>query len=146
MLKLIWVNKFNNNFDAPYANCWALTMLICGGLNKPKWVEADEIEKWLALNTHGFNNKVRSGDILVMRSPFAYDRNNCIIHTAIYMGEGKYWHKPGSDVGQYATLKDVQKIYRNANIVYHVRLNYAQDVETAKKIDKQVSSLLKKAA
>ena len=146
MLKLKWIRKFDNNFDPPYANCWALTMLIYGGLKAPKWVTADEIEQWLADNTVDAIGEPRSGDILVMRSKYNYSRENCIEHTAIYMGNGDYWHKPGNDVGQYTTLAFMQRLYAGATIQYHVRVKTAQDMDTAQKINEQIKALVNKAA
>jgi hypothetical protein len=146
MLKLNWIKVFNNNFDAPLANCWALTMLIWGALDMPKWAAPEEIEEWLFLNTHEAIGKPRPGDVLVMRSPFNYGRPNCIEHTAVYMGNGDFWHKPGIDVGQWTTLADMKKIYKNATILYYVRVNNMQDANVAKNIDEQISSLLRDAA
>lgn len=146
MLKLVWIKRFDNNHDAPYANCWALTMLICGGIRRPTWAHVDQVEEWLEDKTHDIDDAPRAGDIFIMRSRFARGRDRCMEHTAVYMGNGIYWHKPGADVGQYTTMADMQEQYPEATICYHVRLNNAKDVDTAKKIDRQIKSLLKDAA
>lgn len=146
VLKLDWIDKFNNNFDPPYANCWALTMMICGALDEPKWARLEEVEQWLATCTHAYEGEPRPGDIFVMRSHRNHGRIHCIEHTAMYLGNGTYWHKPGSDVGQYTTLEQMQYIYHDAPITEYVRLNSAKDIDIAQKIDRQISSLLKDAA
>lgn len=86
-------------------NCWGATLFTLGARRKLEWVECREMENWLMENTRPIHRPRKQGDILVVER---YD----LEHTAVYIGDGKYFHKRGPNTAEITDLAGVRRIYK----------------------------------
>lgn len=92
-------------------NCWNATLLALRFSKNVEYTECRYMEHWLANRTVGISRlyKRKIGDILVIR---ALDKE--LLHTAVYVGDGLYWHKAGYNgkVGyERASLSRILNMY-----------------------------------
>lgn len=99
-------------------NCWNATLFVLGKTNDLYWSDVDEIEKFLFGDTSVVAN-AEKGDILVLygyvNSFLTGDDNNedRILHTAIYTGNNKWFHKRGENQSEFVTEEEIADIYDN---------------------------------
>lgn len=87
-------------------NCWGATLFVLEGDDSLRWVEDDEMTDWLYDNTDPIEEPTKDGDILVLW------RYGSLWHTAVYMGEGQYFHKKGSNEAEITDISGVFGAYR----------------------------------
>lgn len=110
-------------------NCWGTTLYIQGVLDEPYWVYGKDMSDWLKSNTYYVpENEVKRGDILVMRDREDTSDQTSLVHTAVYLGDGVYFHKSGSAPAEYTSKHGVIDSY------YHTH-------HTHRRMKKQVSKV-----
>ncbi len=114
------VNKLNGT-NARGPNCWNATLLFHGVTNEIEFTTESEMKHWLESECRPIKGRcIKFGDVLVMK------RGAELIHTAVYLKHGKYWHKPGCNgsVGwEFASKKRIKDIYSEADTLYYMRPN-----------------------
>jgi hypothetical protein len=87
-------------------NCWAGTLMYFNELKTPRWIEQREMIQWMEANTKRVTRK-RKNDIIAL-----FDGGNeGLLHTAVYLGDGKVWHKKGANVAEITTIEKMLKVY-----------------------------------
>lgn len=94
-------------------NCWGTTLWTMKALGPNTFVCPETMTLWLKRNTRKIAKPV-FGDILVIW----FDKHTWggefgeLCHTAIYLGDGLYWHQEGM-YGEFrvGTLKQVLQVY-----------------------------------
>jgi len=104
-------------------NCWGTTLFILSQTDKLEWVGSTYMKPFLKNKTMPkVNQGFEKGDILVLWGN-AWHSNGVehkeLIHTAVYVGNGKFFHKKGMDESCYDTLEDVLHSYLHDN--YEIR-------------------------
>lgn len=101
----------NNNFLKKtikltnlHFNCWGATLAYFGVIKKPYWVHPMDMNLWLKTHTKPVT-KVQVNDIAVFR------RGETLIHTAIYLGKSKWWHKEGELETYTKSLREIKSLY-----------------------------------
>lgn len=87
-------------------NCWGATLYVLGDRDRLKWVDHREMDEFLVEETEPIYRPAKKGDILTVS---VWGR---LTHTAVYMGNGRYFHKRGSNSAEITNLAGVRKIYR----------------------------------
>lgn len=106
--RLYYSNSRKNRARSDY-NCWGVTQFVLGFADRLKWLDEFEMKRWLDIYTEKIYRPKKSGDILVV-----YDMLGTyywLKHTAIYLGNGKYFHKQGSCVAEITTLEGIKETY-----------------------------------
>ena len=96
-------------------NCWGATLYALGKINVLEWIDGEDMLDFSENNTIiQIKIRLRLGDILAL-----YDEDG-LIHTAIYVGAGKWWHKLGGLESIYSTKEEVLKWYPEGTF-YEIR-------------------------
>lgn len=125
LLEVRYITKLFNK--EPYkfryeerANCWNATMLFHGAVQKVRYVEEGEAEQWLANKTRlvrpnfkGECRGLRFGDILSIWSNSYL--GDYLEHTAVYIGQGKWFQKGGYRVDLPWEIVDFDTILADPN-------------------------------
>jgi hypothetical protein len=106
----------NGNF-----NCYCTSLFILGQVKELYWVDCPEITEFIHKHTIEVSNAQR-GDMLVMWEEDMcdeygdeQDEDGCIIsHTAVYLGNGRWFHKEGGSKSSFGTQQDVLDAYLHA--------------------------------
>jgi NlpC/P60 family len=99
-------------------NCWGATLFTIGAIDKLEWLECDEITEFIENETISISESaLQRGDILVL-----IDRWDEIMHTAIYLGRGKYFHKSGSNHSEITDLRSILHVYYEYEDIYFKRI------------------------
>lgn len=118
-----------------WSNCWGTTLHALGGQERLRFVDCEDMDRWLSLNTRSVV-KPAFGDVLVVRADGVarcscmterYEPKDCggldcelddwdaagtLSHTALYVGEGLYWHQIGAGgMFRLDTLEAVKLVY-----------------------------------
>ena len=94
-------------------NCWGSTVSLFETVkitdHLSAWFHVNEMEEWIDKKTKKVKKTTRPkiGDIVVFRRPDGF-----LEHTAVYIGKGKYWHKPGIQSACETTLRQMRKMYK----------------------------------
>ena len=97
-------------------NCWNATLFVLGKTGELYWSDVYEIEKFIYSETYEVSN-LRIGDILVLYGYLDdYDlseeeNQDRILHTAVYTGKNKWFHKQGANKSEFVTEEEVKDIY-----------------------------------
>lgn len=91
-----------------FCNCWGATMYVLGIWDSYWWVQREEMVPELEKLPVIAESELRPGDIVVWRSHW-------LEHTAIYVGDGKVWHKPG---GWRAAIDRIEDITEDNGYYY----------------------------
>lgn len=76
------------------SNCWATTLYSVGAIKKLRYISSGNITKWIKDNTiKRRRRKPKRGDIIVFTVGLLFKKK--IVHTAIYLGNGVYFHQRG---------------------------------------------------
>lgn len=95
-------------------NCWGATQFIAQATPTLKWVDHNTMGRWLADNYSPVRKShVREGDIVAL-----FDEDMHLIHTAYYIGGGKYVHKLGRNVARLESLNKVLASYQRETKKY----------------------------
>lgn len=87
-------------------NCWGATLFVLGVKTRLYWEDELAMDRWLEENTKELYRPRKKGDILVVKDLFGI-----LKHTAVYMGDGKYFHKRGGGIAEVTNLEGVRKVY-----------------------------------
>lgn len=100
------VRYANNRYKHPraYYNCWGATLFVLGHARILQWIECGVMRRWLEENTEPIHRPRKPGDIVAV---YGWG----LEHTAVYLGNGKYFHKMGSNRAEITDLAGVRKIY-----------------------------------
>jgi cell wall-associated NlpC family hydrolase len=102
-------------------NCWGATLYVLNVSRTLTWVEEHVMQEFLVKRTDKIKTEdIQEGDIFVMYGEtwFGY-----LQHTAVYIGEGMYFHKRGSKHSEITNLEDIFEIYPyNPADCHHRRL------------------------
>jgi cell wall-associated NlpC family hydrolase len=93
----------------PKFNCWGATQYALGHRKKYGWVGEQVMWRWLKSKTVLVSDDHQVGDILVISD----NRYNQLIHTAVYLGDGIWFHKEGKFEASFHTKQTVIKKYTN---------------------------------
>lgn len=95
-------------------NCWGATQYLLGHKEKIGWIEEKKMWSWLDKKTQVVTkSKLAVGDILVI------SRNDgTLIHTAVYVGRNKWFHKRGKWEALRESKKDILNHYAGELYVY----------------------------
>jgi hypothetical protein len=118
--KVSYANNSNNRVRSDY-NCWGATQFVLGFAKRLRWIENHEMYEWLNENTHRIYRPSKWGDILAIYYSDADDRPWGLKHTAVYMGNGQYFHKRGACPAQIVTLKEIKETY--SGVCVFTRIN-----------------------
>jgi len=111
-------------------NCWGCTLFILDISEDLYWVDNEEITKFIDCNT-SIIIKPKIGDILVL---YVYpdvewlDEEDVdpdilrISHTAVYVGDGKWFHKRGCNQSEFVTEKEIKEVYYEYEIREYRRI------------------------
>lgn len=94
----------------PKFNCWGATQYALGKRKTYGWVGIQVMETWLHKNTFKIDGEAQVGDILVIKSK----KNFFLVHTAVYVGQGVWFHKCGKFETAYESQAEVIKRYENS--------------------------------
>lgn len=91
-------------------NCWGATLFALGQIEELEWTDCQYMTEFLDNETEEINKgEIKIGDILAMYD--WYDGDYRLIHTAVYIGNGKFWHKCGGSQSYYHSEVDVLNSY-----------------------------------
>lgn len=82
----------------PAANCWGTTRYCTGAQEQHVFAGEYEVVSWLETNTQMIpGSELRVGDVVALwRDTPGGDRSiYTIVHTALYVGGGLWWHQRG---------------------------------------------------
>ena len=88
-------------------NCWGATQFVLGQAEDLWWVGVGEMLAWLKNATKKIYGPRKKGDVLVITRYGGMQ----LIHTAVYVGGGLYFHKRGGNHAETTDLKEVMKTY-----------------------------------
>ena len=90
-------------------NCWGATLFVLGEIDRLRWVELTEMSSWIRERTKEVEQEeIMIGDVVVLTyDDSLYD----LEHTATYIGNGKFFHKKGSNYGEITDLDGVYESY-----------------------------------
>lgn len=101
-------------------NCWGATAYVLDMTDELYWWNHWQMDSLLEHETEDVANKRRRiGDILVLRRV----RDGLLMHTAVYIGKGMYFHKMGSNNSSIMTYEQVTREYSYKNIAFRRVLN-----------------------
>lgn len=92
-------------------NCWGATLYALNEISELCWVKVRRMADFLAHNTELYSGKLKKADILVIWN------GKELLHTAIYIGGGKFWHKMGADISEFATKQGVLDNYSEGRFI-----------------------------
>ena len=95
------------HYERPYFNCWGATMFVLGGADRLNWLSGWRMQQWLDQNTREIYRPRKPGDIVAVH---AWG----LEHTAVYIGNSKYFHKQGGNVSEITDLAGIRRTYRGA--------------------------------
>ena len=98
-------------------NCWGATMFVLNVTARLRWVYEWNMREFLEEETEAVVDKIQAGDILVMWSGFN------LWHTAVYIGNHKFFHKKGSNCAEITTLDGVKREYPEADRIEYRRMS-----------------------
>lgn len=139
------INKVKNLGSGHHANCWGTTLFILGFNPSLKW----ELYVPTAFALKKCSNLVTStdyqiGDILVLKN------NGTTVHTAIYIGQNKWFHKAGSLPPCNNRLKTIVDFFSFCSNSYEIRrinnsklLDYQILKDLTKYIDQDYDDVIK---
>ncbi len=109
------VYQITGNLKEAYrSNCWNSTLKFHGVPVPRRWEYYASMQAWLEANTHECHKPLKYGDIVWI----GYGTDD-LEHTAVYVGNGWYWHKNGDRVAEFARLERVLEDYDDCD--YHFR-------------------------
>lgn len=74
-----------------------------------EWASQYKINDFIEYDAIKIDEKdLKIGDILILKCHI-----DGVVHSAIYTGNNKYWHKIGRLGSKYNTLKEILKIYND---------------------------------
>lgn len=104
----------SNNFDF---NCWGTTLYILGETDYLDWVYSEDMIDFLESKTNNISNEdLQIGDILALYS------EDYLIHTAVYLGKGLYFHKMGASNSEFTQLENILNTYPEYETIEYYRL------------------------
>ena len=100
MLNKTNVSKMKRKGMTGEFNCWGATAHALGAIKKPYWVCGHDMNSFIRKFTKSKSGEFKEGDIVViyntdggrLKKMAEYD----LIHTAVYIGDGMWYHKLGS--------------------------------------------------
>ena len=92
-------------WDREAFNCWGFTAAHFGWIADIEWVDRDTMINLLSRNTKPVES-IEVGDIEAY-----YDDLGELIHTAVYAGDGLYYHKEGQRCFHHEEQKSIYKRY-----------------------------------
>lgn len=98
----------------PKFNCWGATQYALGQRKRWGWVGAEVMWRWINTKTTPVEGELQEGDVLVI-SCATYNK---LIHTAVYMGNGKWFHKRGRHDTLIQSQQEVEDCYVNDRYFY----------------------------
>lgn len=93
-------------------NCWGATMFVLGAKDHLTWVDNPEISDWLMANCEPVK-RPQIGDVLGLFYKDDAKKIARLMHTAVYIGNGRYLHKLGQQKAVVEPLAKVIAHYRN---------------------------------
>ncbi len=109
--------------DESGPNCWNATQIFHDESVEQRYTDESEMLMWLQENTTEISeDDIQFGDILVMHGhPIFGDE---LVHTAVYLGNGLYFHKGGFDKNKPYEIVCRSGIgYSYAEKCWYVRVN-----------------------
>ena len=92
-------------------NCWGGTLYALNQTDILEWVDQCTMIDFLDDNTQIVDSdKLEIGDILAL-----WINKYCLVleHTAVYIGEGVFWHKVGGKESEFGNQEQIQDKYPN---------------------------------
>lgn len=87
-------------------NCWGGTLYALGQIDELYWVNACDMTDFLEECTVLVDEDIREGDILTLWSEY-----DGLVHTAVCVRDGVWWHKMGTDKSEYTDMQGVLDSY-----------------------------------
>lgn len=99
-------------------NCYCTSLFVLGKREELYWIDCPEITEFINNDTAEVT-RVKRGDILVMYAEDIYgdyvEQQNedklIIVHTAVYMGNGEWFHKEGGGLSSFTDKKGILNSY-----------------------------------
>ena len=108
-----YANNEGNHAGGGYFNCWGSTLYLLGLSDKLEWVERGMMDRFLHHKTKKVDkSKIMRGDI------FAMWHRGYLEHTAVYLGNGRYFQKRGSNTSEITSKKGIFRIYKADKVEY----------------------------
>lgn len=95
-------------------NCWGATLFVLNQADKLQWLDCDDMQEWLDKNTTRIYRPRKAGDIVAVH-------DDCLEHTAVYLGRGRYFHKKGAGRAEVTTLDGIREIYSGEYTFYRLK-------------------------
>jgi len=88
-----WDNTFN---------CWGATLYCLNMDSELLWIDKEEMTEFLDIHTKEIDDapNLKVGDILAMYRDDDHYYGSGLCHTAVYLGNGKYFHKKGGGISE----------------------------------------------
>lgn len=117
-----------------YFNCWGATMYVLGHEKRLTWIDQGTMIEWLDENTkhhcspscrchlrseeefYTLPDNIQPGDILTMW------KGDDLVHTAVYIGRGKFFHKRGESTSEITEISWILWIYGGCTHLVYRRL------------------------
>ena len=100
-------------------NCFGTVVLFFNGINRPKWLRVEELGLFLDHNSIK-DDSLSKNCIYAMYCP----NSNELIHTAVYLGNDQFLHKPGSMEIEIASKQRLHNLYLEDDCVAHFGKKY----------------------
>lgn len=100
-------------------NCWGASQYVLKVRDTLGWIETFEMSRWLSDNTEVVKTP-EVGDILALFGDHPAV-GKLLIHTAVYLGDGKYLHKLGAARAEQVSLQGVLKAYKELCDAHELR-------------------------
>lgn len=93
-------------------NCWGATLHAIGEAKSPFWADIKKMTSFLEKKTVINEGNLKKGDILVIWNQSEVEEEGELVHTATYVGGGRWFHKMGANNSYYDTKKNVINPYK----------------------------------
>lgn len=107
--RIYYSNCRKNKYRGDY-NCWGATQFVLGFTDRLRWIwDESEMQRWLDMYAEKIYRPKKPGDILAIHETFF--GHTYLRHTAVYLGDGKYFHKQGSAKADITTIQGIKDTY-----------------------------------
>jgi hypothetical protein len=102
-------------------NCWGATLLYFNIIETPMWINQGRMSREIETNFSRLKSKkkLRLNDMAAF-----YDKNGDLVHTAVLVGDNKWFHKRGSNVCAIDEMVSIMVVYNEAESVRFYRCKY----------------------
>lgn len=108
------INKFFGSSGADF-NCWGASCLYYSLVERPLWISHETMNDFI---DQKFSRLRRSSKLKVNDMVAFYNRGD-LIHTAVFLGRDRFFHKIGAQLCTIDSLKEIKLLYKSTSVRYY---------------------------